>query len=268
MKTVRKSIVCIVVSMSVMLFGAWTLNSEDEKRYADAPIFSKFSSETIFYTDKIFGAKNTTNNDAPKYKPISGLTNSCGAVAGSIIIGFYDKYYSNLIVNWDSFFPNGKYRGQDAVFIPSLMKELYTLMRTNVDDVGVSQSDFLNGLRKYIDGKGYAIDYRSIATKSALDYAACKEVIDSNNLIVIFSRPGDVYTIGINAGYDDVTAINISDYHIMVAYGYQEINYYNTNGLFRTDVYLNVVTGRPGVTSALYKIKPHNLEAAYSITLT
>lgn len=268
MKTVKKSIVCIAMSISVLLFGAWTSNSEDEKRYADAPIFSKYASETISYTDKNFGLKNTTNNEAPKYKPISGLTNSCGAVAGSIIVGFYDKYYSNLIANWDSFFPNGKYRGQDAVYVPSLMNELYALMRTNVDDVGVSQSDFLNGLQKYIDDRGHTIAYHSIATKSVLNYVACRETIDSNNLVVIFSRPGDVYTIGINAGYDEVTAINISDYHIMVAYGYQEINYYNANGLFRTDVYLNVMTGRPGVTNALYKVEPHNLEAAYSLTLT
>lgn len=267
MKAVKKSIVCILMSVSVMLFGAWTPNSEEEQRYADAPILSVYASETIAYTDKVFGEKNTTNNDAPKYKPISGLTNSCGAVAGSIMVGFYDKYYSNLIENWDSYFPNGKYRGQDAVYVPALMNELYRLMRTNVDDVGVSQSDFLSGLQKYISGRGYAITYRSVATTSALDYGTCKETIDSNNLIVIFSRPGDVYTIGINEGYDDVTAINISDYHIMVAYGYQEINYYNANGLFRTDIYLNVMTGRPGVTNALYKISPHNLQAAYAVTL-
>lgn len=271
MKRVKKFVVCIAVCFGLLLFGAWTPTvyaaSDTEPRYADAPMFSTYASETVAYTNKVVTSRNTTVNETPKYYSVGTLTNACGAVAGSILVGFYDKYYPNLIPNWDSYFPNGKYRGQDAVYVPAAMNTLYTLMRTNVDDVGVSRDDFLNGLQTYMRNQGHSITYRSVATTSSLNYAACKEAIDSNNPIVIFSRPGDLYTIGLNDGYDSITPLNISSYHIMVAYGYQEINYYNANGIFRSDTYLYVMTGRLGVTNALYRISPHNLEGAYSVTV-
>lgn len=269
MKVFQKSLACFMLCASLLVFGAWTTNAVvPETRYADAQLISAYANETIAYDTKEI-TTNTTVRETPEYEPIGGLSNSCGAVAGAIIVGFYDKYLTNLIPNWDPCFPNGKYRMQDYEHVPAVMNQLYTLMRTNVDDVGVSQSDCLNGLRSYVNQQGYSLSYSSVASTSSLDYAACKNAIDNNKPILIFSRPCDLYFVATNTDGDDVRVpTNISGAHIMVVYGYEEIRYYNNGSLFRTDIYLMARTGWTALTYGLYQVSTHTLNAAYVVSIS
>lgn len=266
----KKLINVSLLLICVLIFGAWTpITAAPLDRYAEVELRSTRATEIVEYTYRDDSVTNSTDGGCPKYYQINGLTNGCGAVAGSIIVGFYDKYYSNLIPNWEPIYASsGKYRLQDSVYVPNVMNELYTLMRTNVDDVGVSESDFKNGLKAYINNHGYNINYQSVKSGNNLDFDSCRSAIDNNKVIALLANPGDIYDMTIGTNSDTIVSYNISGAHIMIAFGYRQIKYYNSSGLFRTDTYLEVATGLTVLTTALYKINPHNLSNAYIINIS
>lgn len=269
MKKTRKLLILPVLMSLLLVFGAWTPLIETETRYADSPALSTYASEIVNYTNRVVVEQNTTDGHAPMYTPLNGMTNACGPVAGAEIVAFYDKYYPELIPGWVPYYTsNGRYRFSDSTYVPALMNELYTLMRTNVDDVGVSETDFKNGLKSYINGKGFSVSYQDVKAGNYLNYSACKAAIDSNKVIVLFAKAGDIYSISSGSGYDTIVPTNIAGAHIMVAYGYIQIQYYDASGVFRTDTYLDVATGLISPTIAYYKINPHKLNAAYIVNVS
>lgn len=252
----------------VMAFGAWAPVENAEERYADAQFYSTYATETVYYTRRDIVELGSTDGGAPQYTAMNGMTNACGAVAGAEIVAFYDKYYPALIPGWTSYYPaSGKYRLEDSTYVPALMNSLYTLMRTNVDDVGVSKTDFLNGLKSYVNGQGYIITYQDVKSGQTVDYEACKNAIDNNKVVVLLAYPTSVYDVINGTNEDYITSINISGAHIMVAYGYAQVNYYNANELFRTDKYLNVVTGRSTPTIASFKVGGTDIDGAYIVDI-
>lgn len=261
-------LIIAVLLVCVSVFGAWTGSNVVETRYADAMLLSTYATETVYYTSKEVTGPINTFGKCPFYEPISGLANSCGAVAGAEIVAFYDRYFPELIPDWTPYYTsNNNYRKQDTVYIPALMSDLYTRMRTNVDDVGVSRTDFLNGLTSYVNGKGHQISYQSVKSGSTLNYEQCKNAIDNNKVIVLFTLPTEVYHIYLGTNQETITPTNIAGAHIMVAFGYFQVKYYNNSGLFRTDTYLNVAIGQTGYTSAFYKINSADTEAAYIVNI-
>lgn len=269
MKKLQKLFVVAFAIVCLLTFGAWTSHEEFDDRYVDAPAIVAYADTTINFTRKDDTEYNRTEGGVPQYESLNELTNSCGAVAGAEIVAFYDKQFSELIPNWVSYYPKtGKYRLQDTTYVPAVMREMYTLMRTNVDDVGVNENDFKNGLKTYINNRGYNVSYQNVVSGSSIDFTACKQAIDNNKVIALLAKAGDVYQISNGANYDSLTTTTITGAHIMVAYGYQQISYYNNNGLFRTDTYLEVATGWPSPTTAYYKINPHKLNAAYIINIS
>lgn len=267
--TRTKGFLIIAVLLAfVSVFGAWTGSNNVETRYADAMLLSTYANETIYYTSRdVVGPVNTPGN-CPFYEPLSDLTNACGATAGAEIVAYYDKYYPNLIPDWVSYYPaSGKYRFQDETYVPAIMRDLYTRMRTNVDDVGVSRTDFLNGLTSYINSKGHTVSYQNVKSGNSLNYEQCKSAINNNKIIVLFTLPTCVYGVSSGTNSDGITTTNIAGAHIMVIFGYCELRYYNNSGLFRTDLYLNVAIGQTGYTSAFYRADCTDTEAAYIVNI-
>lgn len=217
-------------------------------RYYDSYITSPYAveSEDIYYSRKVGNVPVFTDNAIPTYDPNTDLTNSCGATAGGILLGFYDKYYENLIPGYTTYFTaNGRYKPKDRVYIPAVMQRLYTLMRTNVDAVGVSETDCLNGLEDYIEEKGYNVEYKSIKnTAGAFQLNIVKDAVAKNKLVLLFCDEAKLVSVASGNGYDRVVTSVIRSKHVMVAYGYDKIDYYNSkNELFRSDTYLLVATG-------------------------
>jgi len=267
MKILRKIALIATSLVCLCVFGGWTSASQGPVRYADAAIMSTRAAEQIHYTTKI-SDEYFIPYLAPMYSGVSGLTNCCGAVAGAIIVGYYDKYYPNMIEGWDSYYSSGRYRLQNSTYVNPLITELYTLMRTNVDDVGVSEDDFVNGLETYIEGQGYNITMQD-ALGSSLNYEACKTAIDNNKVIALLSNPANVYDMSIVNEYDTVSSYYVNSGHIMVACGYRDVCYYDENGnMFRNDKYLYVCTGLDTLTGAYYKVNPHSLNAAYIVNIS
>ena len=259
----------LVLIASASMFGAMapTQEEETELRYVDAPLISTYASETINYTTKEY-TNIFTDGNAPLYTKAGSIQNACGAVAGSQIVAFYDKYYPELIPGWDSYYPsNGKYRLQNSTYITPLMNELYNLMQINVQSPGVSESDFKSGLQTYFTNHGYSASFQDVKTTYAVSTTESKAAFRSNKLIVLFTTPGEVYDISETANRDTIIPYTYSANHIMIAYGYVEVHYYNTAGWFRSDYYLIVATGWDNPSTAYFRINSNNLLAAYVINV-
>ena len=260
----------LVILSSITMFGAWApvAQIETEIRYADAPMVSSIADITTYFTSREIVEEARTDGGAPAFETTTGIHNACGAIAGAEIVAFYDKYYPNLIPGWDSYYPaTGKYRTQGSSYISAVLSELYTLMQTNVKGDGVSESEFKTGLQTYISNHGYSSSFTSVKSGSTLNYSACKTAIDSNKVIALFIKPGVVYTWGEYSDHDTWTESTISGNHIMYAFGYIQIKYYNSTGLFRTETFLEVSVGRTSPTLAFFKVDSTNLEAAYVVNV-
>ena len=266
MKKLTYLVLILVLITGVTVFGAWS-PIPVETRYASAPMVANIAGESIYYTSKETTFVETTGG-APTFSATANLTNSCGAVAGAEIVAFYDKYYPELIPGWDSYYTTtGRYRTQNDTYITPVLKELYTLMKTNVNGSGTSESEFKVGLQQYFSNRNYALSYQSVKSGNILNYDACKAAVDANKVMVLFITPGDVYEISLKSDHDVLDVYNISGNHIMIAFGYLEVKYYNASGLFRTDRYVEVATGQPYTTTAFFKINSSNLEAAYVVNV-
>ena len=268
MKKLTYLVLVLILLTSVSVFGAWSPIEPTEIRYADAPILSTAASTQIYYTSRTIVEERDTPGGAPIYDATDNLPNACGPLAGTGIVAFYDKYYPNLIPGWDSYYPaTGKYRIQGSTYYYSVLHEMYSLMKTNVNGDGVSESEFKTGLQTYITNHGYSASYTNVKSGSTLNYSACKNAIDNNKVIALFIKPGLVYDIAEYSDHDSLIENTIAGNHIMFAYGYLQIKYYNSTGLFRTETFLKVAVGQQFISPSYFKVDSTNLEAAYVVNV-
>lgn len=243
----KKSFAAIIAFLLCALCcwqGAAVAFADEEVRYTDGGISTMSFTNNIYYTSRTQVDYNITDGMAPTYLAMGEYTNSCGAIAGANTIGFFDKYVPNLIPGWVSYYTsNGRYRMPDSVYVPEIIAELYTRMRTNVDDVGVSESDFLNGLEEYVEVRNFDIMYTSLFSGGQINYEGCKAFIDNNKPILVFMDPTDMISIAKYSGYDYVMYIPLNSAHIALIYGYEKIQYTLTNGSVLTKTYLIMSTG-------------------------
>lgn len=273
MKNIKRLLIIGVAMLCLPLCGAWTAayaqqqtDPQTEQRYVDAQLISAYAvnSETIEYVSKTVIENIETDKGAPGYFAVDELQNACGAVAGTVAVGFYDKYYSNMIPDWNSYYSNGNYRLQDGTYVPKTMRDLYNRMETNVVAPGVSEAEFKTGLTSYINGVGYDISYNSV-WNGTFNYTAYKNAVNNNRVTVLFVKPSDIYVLGHGDTTDVVSSMNITGNHVMIAYGYYEIRYTLINGT-RTDVYLKVITGFSGTKTAYYKVGSY-IDSAYILEI-
>lgn len=230
--------------------------------------YAAVSSETVNFTSKEESYEETAYG-MPIFYQNSQLPNSCGPTAGAIVVSFYDKYYEDLIPNYDPCLSTGKYKRADKVYIPQVMSELYTLMRTNVDDVGVSEPDCLNGLRTYVSNRGRTINYNKIISSNKVNEAAFVSAIHNNQPTLLFCGKMDLYLISTGSNSDTLAKSSYIGAHVAVGYGIYTIKYYNGNNNFRTDKYVKINTGFSEVPSGYLRLDSNdwcNDALAVSIT--
>ncbi len=229
------------------------------------------STETIEYESRADDLYETING-VPQYTALA--SNSCGATAGAAIVGFYDKYYEDLIPNYTSYYPaTGKYRISDKVYIPALMNELYTLMQTT--STGVSESNCLSGLRQYIQNHSHSISYSSVKSSSKINETAYQDSMNANKPVIIFAKNVEIVTyISKGTSSDTLSKMDINNNHVFVGFGYYRVKYYENGKVFRTDTYMKVATGLGmdtafiRVSSTAVSVSQSWLVNAYSVTIT
>ncbi|MDE6790429.1 MAG: hypothetical protein K2J61_01780 [Clostridia bacterium] len=249
-------------------------DSKDAQRFgATVNLYStNTSTETIEYGTRTDDMYETTNG-VPEYT--GQLSNSCGATAGATIIGFYDKYYEDLIPDYTSYYSaNGEYRIQDKVYIPTLMEELYGLMK--ITSTGVSENNCLSGLRQYVQNHSHLISFGSVKSSSKINETTYLNAINANKPVIIFAKSVEiVQDIVYGTNYDTVIKMDISSNHVFVGYGYYRVKYYNNGKVFRTDTYLKVATGLTGIETSFIRVSSTEVSVsqswlvnAYSVTIT
>lgn len=263
----HKKLAIAAFFLCIPFLGGWTSvpAKTEEAGYTGGPLLATYASETISYTSKQVVEDIATANNAPAYYPIDGITNACGAVAGAIVVGFYDKYYEDLIPGWSSAYASGRYKSQDRTYVPALINDLYTRMKTNTTVAGVTESQCKTGLQNYAASKGYNLNYVSLGSGNSFNYTTFKAAVKNNDVSVLFVQPSNLYVISTDTNKDVLETYTISATHVMVAYGYYEVKY-TTSGGTRTDKYLRVATGRSDVTTAYYKVGSY-IDSAYQVKI-
>ena len=264
------AIIFLIISCS-SIFNIYT-NSNQVNRYsayADSiALTSTDKIETIAYSTKETSTMETVNG-VPSYRQISGLSNACGATSGAIVVGFYDKYYEDLIPGFKTYLSSGKYRGNDKTYIPKLINQLYTLMRTNIDDVGVSKDDCLNGLNSYVQDKKHKISFSSLSSTGKLNTTLYIKEIKNNHPVILFCRKINVIKITNGDKSDKYQVYSINNGHIAVAYGIYTVKYYKNNTAFRTDRFLMVALGLSSYPTGYINLNdPNWLNYAYSVNIS
>lgn len=258
--------------LTVNVFSGFIVVSPHKSRYSSsygdvAAPYSTVTSETINFTHREETYIETAYG-VPLYTQINTYPNSCGPVGGAIIVGFYDKYYENLIPDYNPCLSSGKYRKNDDTIRNVLMKDLYTLMRTNVDDVGVSEPDCKNGLSTYVKNHGYNLTYSSVKSGSTVSESAYASSINNNRPVLLFCSKMDLYQFSTTATQDNWSTIHYNGAHVAVGFGLYTVKYYNGNTNFRTDKYLRIATGLSEFQDGFIKISSNDwCDNAYSVTV-
>ena len=278
MKSILKKLTCFVATLVAVCGSAVSLTANTasadqtvEGRYYDKPVVSRAAGdvETINFAsiDNIY---IETPNRVPLYYS-NTLENACGPIGGAIVVGYYDKYFQNLIPNYTNYLTTtGKYRPQDRTYIPTLIEEMYTAMQTNVVAPGVSESECLNGLETYVEGKGYSISYTAVKPyNGTFSHTAYQNAINNGQPVILFC---DTVQLVMPSEYDTYNQIIVSQEsqdHIIVGFGYQIYRYYNASGAnFRTDIYLAVASGWHPNNIGFVKINSDSwLDSAFAVDI-
>ena len=255
MKSTFKKCFCSLAAVLTVFSGAFGMTANVasaevslEGRYYDVPGISTCASagdlEKITFTRKEETYIGTPNN-VPYYYSVT-LENACGPIGGGIIVGYYDKYFQNLIPNYTNYYTaTGKYRPQDSTYVPAMIQEMYTAMQTNVVAAGVSEAECLDGLEAYVEGKGYSLSYTTVKTlNGSFNHTAYQNAINNEQPVILFCDSIILCDYCPNETYDEVIVSQVSSDHIIVGFGYHTVRYYDENDYnFRTDIYLKVASG-------------------------
>lgn len=203
--------------------------------------------ETLSYTRKEVLIDTTMSPKTPNYYDAdSVLKNGCAAVAGGIIVGYYDITLENIIPNFSSFLK----RGGNIVYKPidsniqNLMNDLYFRMKVNTTGAGATEEQFKNGLNEYVVDKGYNITYRGYGQGSKIDYDAIANSFKNGKPVALFITMSNLVT-NLEIGDTNLT-MTTTEYnanHILIANGIKKVRYFNGSNVIRTDTYLSVSSG-------------------------
>lgn len=262
--------IALLLVLIICIIPVSVAKANEENRYCgygSTLSTQESTTEIINFTNRVPITYQTVNG-VPKYNQISDLSNACGAIAGAMVVGFYDKYYEELIPDYKTYVGSGTYRGRDSVYIPKLMRELYTLMRTNIDDVGVSETDCLNGLKSYVEGKGRTLTYTNVRYVNHINETTYTNAINNNHPVLLFCSKMDLYSFSLGENQDKIICTTYTGGHVAVGYGVAIMNYYNGDTIFRTDRYISVATGL-GISMGYLKIESTDwCNGAYEVTIT
>ena len=257
LKRTKVSVVALLICSFFFSVVPVRADVPSEQRYAGeilpGVIAVSSDSETVSYTRREVTATGAEKG-APDYHNMENLPNCCGPIAGAIVVGYYDRFFEELVPNYSTCYSTGTYKKMDRVYIPQLIRDLYDRMDTNVVDIGVSETEFKNGLAEYVEAHGRNITYTSFKKLIGVNESAIKSGFQAGEVAVLLCKQANVYIIDSSDNKDSISlSLSVPD-HILVAYAYCEIKYYNGSDNFRTDHYFQVVTGLNGYSTGYVKI--------------
>lgn len=220
------------VFLVVVFGGVPTVYAETSVRYGtdyENAVPTTTQTENIYYAQKADNARNITTL-VPRYRDGEGLPQLCAVLSGACAIGYFDQYYENLIPN---FTPSRTIFGK-TIFtnsgeeIQTLIQDLYDAMGTSSS--GTTYDGFKTGMTDYVSSHGYTFQ----STEFGANHAGVRSWIDNEKPVAIFMQNG-FHLIGDgeivdNDTYDKYTIHNFLGNHVVLAFGYRTITYYNADG--------------------------------------
>ena len=178
----------------------------------------------------------------PTYEPITGT--SCANAAGTIVIGYYDRFYGNLIPNEVTYylFANNLIYKSVTAAIQDVCLDLYDLMGTN--EYGTTFAGFEAGLTSFVQRQGYSYSSTSVFTSGSFDFNKYKTAVESGKPVALFLNNYAIAATRVEGNVDTVVN-DVSPYtHVAVGCGYKCDTYYNaSNSVISTQRYLRVASG-------------------------
>lgn len=221
--------------------------------------------QTIYF-DEYEATREFIDITCPSYDTIT-QENSCAPIAATIVIAYYDVTLTNLIPDFDpGFVYDGVYQYYPNSYTTLHLKEhIYDLMGTNQSGPGTSVSQFKNGMTEYVNNQGYNINYDSVGKNISM----ARENFENEIPVVLFLNSFEYYTMaGVTIKEDrmNMTGTKSNSMHVVVAYGYQEFNFYTNGNLVRTDKYFIVSFGN-GTNGYLLINDINVINEAYAIII-
>lgn len=262
-KGVRAAAAALLAVFGIVLFlplFAGASAAEAEAHYCDDGYYdegyggegqSAPASYTIDY-DYYVEHREYCSPGAPSYTSVSAeQTNNCASKAGANIIGYYDRYYPELIPDFEPgyLYPNNAYLYFPRVFQEQsdLITALYYMMNTNVTAPGATEQDFKDGLTEYVEDHGYDIGFSSFHNNStSVNYTAVQQMVQQKKVgVLLCSKYNFVFSIN-HLSSGNSTLISKRNYnisHMMMVYGYLIIDYYKDGSCIASETYLQVSSG-------------------------
>lgn len=280
MKTKRTNIAFIVFVFFAVFVATMCINSCSAVTYA-----YNDESQEIYYcggTDYTVATESfgyatkeveeySINSSFPNYYCVNGeLKNSCANSAGATIVGYFDRYYPDLIPDYTpGRTKNSKYIYYSMSYYAGLKQvvidDLYSRMLTNVGREGTTQNNYRAGLSSYVSSKGLSITYNSVMTNGAFDLGKAKVQFANESPISLFLSGFNFSTFTDENNQISIQKRLYNSTHVAVAYGYVKTKYFNENGgLIKEITYLKVATILNEVTGVYILNTYGNLDDAES----
>ncbi|MDE7087596.1 MAG: hypothetical protein K2O67_05335 [Clostridia bacterium] len=223
---------------------------------------------TVSYAERVPSGK-TLALRTPDYI-VPNVT--CVPIAGANILGFYDRYYTELIPN---FTPGVTYAGVYYVYnayddnVTNAALQLAADMGlTDPAKQGATVAGCKTGFEKYCNIKSLSVSFDSTMQNNSLNYETAKEQLNSGKPIIIFCSYFNLATMGQNGKTDTIVLYTSTTPHAMVAFGYSEYTYTLSDGSTRVDKYLEVASGVDTLSSAMvYMGSDLTVDDAYAVTI-
>lgn len=269
-----KKIICVALSilfaLSICVFA-----KPAEKTYADGFNGSTFlytQNETVSYYRKV-ESETVIPSDIPKYYSTTANANDCAPVAGTIVLGYFDRYFDELIPNFTAGITIRDiyiYNPQNAS-VSEVINSLFDLMETNSSGSGTTISQFQNGLQQYVQSKNRTIEFESVKNGSFSVGETTAAIREQIPVVIFVSGYALVDQDGITSGGNtDTFAKKIyGGAHTMVVSGIRTITYYNQyNVVVSQKILLRVSDGfSSGSTKYVMVYGFGNIDNAYSVNI-
>ena len=202
--------------------------------------------QTVSYATKATTVDYTIQFELPDYCGSTG-SSSCANTAGAVVIAYYDRFYENLIPNYQSYYTMGPvviYKSPGAEII-SLINTLSDLMLIGEPHEGTTFSEFQLGMETYVESKGLTYSSSSVFLNGSFNLDRYKNAVNNNKPVAIFMMNYAMLgNIVVSDGVDTINSGYSSVSHVVVGCGYRTDVYYDANGnVITTRNYLRVASG-------------------------
>ena len=206
----------------------------------------------ISYVSKNENQKKLAHS-CPEYSGLD-LEGACAAVGGANIVGYYDKFYEDLIPNHTAGYTTyGLYiYNLEDTYVYETINQLYSDMKGSSS--GISEANFKSGLKTYCSRKNLSCEYTSLMSSGKIDYSAFKSAIDDGKPSALFLSTYNTCVVYNYDGYDTLNYIKYYDNHVMVGFGYNEVKYNRNDGSSISYKFVAVATGFGYPSSAYFNI--------------